>query len=200
MSDPENFSEVTGTILDFDLVPKANVYVEAYHVENSILPPYYLGRSALTDQNGKFTIVFPNDAYGVISPELLGLVKSPNIQLKVTDQYSILFETQVRNSVTSTNNDFEIKIPSNFIYSDHLNHVNWTELIEDLLVDMSGMPIEEIAGIIPGFLHSAVELKYALPSSWDFLDYRGVNVPEIPKTMKHNHIIPWYLDWREEEP
>ena len=196
MSPPPNYSDVIGTVFTNGSA-KENVYVEAYHdAAIPMIPLYYLGTSiAPTDENGKFTIIFPDNPYGVIKWPF----EFPNIVLKVVDQYSVLFTESVRYAVTPSRNKFEIKIPSNFIYSNKINHVNWDKLIMDVIVDMSGMPYDKIKDIIPGFVHSTVQSKYSLPASWDNLDYRGAIVPEIPKTMDHNHSIPWYLDWHEGE-
>jgi len=197
-------SLVFGTVLDHDSNHKERVYVEAYHVEYSLLLPttyWYLGRSEETDQSGEFRITFPDDAYGVIGPGLLGIFEYPNIYLKITDQYRKLHEVPVRLIVGEWNNYFDVEIPSDVVYSDQIDHVDWDELIKNFLEDISGLPRNEVAAIVPGFMQPIVNSKYTRKDVQTDLNYRGEMVTERPKKdpPPHSHSIPWYPTWSEEE-
>ena len=182
------------------------VFVEAYHVENYVLIPkvhslpplYYLGRSEETNQSGEFKITFPDDAYGIIgSGPIPGIFKYPNIHLKITDQYRILYEVQVRLIVTEFNNYFDVKIPSNFVYSNEITHVDYDQLIKEFLEEMSGLPKEEVASLLPGLMQPIINSRYTRANVQAALNYRGINVPETPKKQEHEHTIPWYGTWKE---
>lgn len=194
-------SEIHGTILDHKLEPKPNVFVEAYHV--AFTPPiilpfnYYLGM-AKTNQHGKFKITFPSNAYGVI-----GLLRAPNISLKINDSYRTLYNLPVRCVVIqNVNNDLgDIIIPEKFDYSDKISHVDWKDIIETYLTDITDITdIKEIAGIIPESMEFMELGKYSKEENIEKppIGYRGILVPQRPKVRAHSsHHIPWFDGWRD---
>lgn len=193
-------SIVYGTVLDYNLEPKPNVFVEAYHV--AFTPPillpfnYYLGM-AKTNRYGKFRIIFPSNAYGVI-----GRIRAPNISLKINDSHTTLYKRPTRFLVfQNVNNDFgDIIIPEKYKYSDKISHIDWKDVIETYLPDiMDGMDAQQIAGIIPEYIDFMESQKYFKKENVEGppIDYRGIMVPKRPKTKPHLHRIPWFEDWRE---
>jgi hypothetical protein len=196
-------SEVYGNIFDHQSNPKENIIVEAYHVAYT-LPPiilplrYYLGK-AMTNQNGKFRITFPTEAYGVIDR-----FRAPNIELRICDSNQTLFKHPIRLFVIQhVNNNFgDITIPANYVYSDEIEHVDLKEMIDTYLPDISDLDKDQVAAIIPEYVesyersskYSNEELVTRSPIS-----YRGMIVPKRPKTKKHTpHKIPWYETWKDQ--
>ena len=193
-------STVFGTVLDHKLEPMSDVFVEAYHV--AFTPPillpfnYYLGTTK-TNLHGKFRIKFPTCAYGVI-----GQLRAPNISLKINDSHTTLYKRPTRFFVfQNVNNDFgDIIIPEKFKYSDKISHIDWKDIIETYLPDiMDRMDEREIAGIIPEYIDFMDNQKYfkKYVVQGPPIDYRGIMVPKRPKTTPHQHRIPWFESWRE---
>jgi len=189
-------SLVTGTIKDHDSNPKEKVFVEAYHVGYTLtIPPipifYYLGRSEETDQSGEFRITFPTNAYGVISAILV-----PNIELRIVDQYHMLYKNPIRFLTTPTRNNFVVEIPSNFTYSDRIDHVDWKELVTDFIEDISEKSPEEIEAKLAAFLIPIDQMKYTTQAVQEKLGYRGDIIKvKTSKIEAHSDEIP--SDWGE---
>ncbi len=195
-------SEVYGNIFDHESNPKENVMVEAYHVAFT-LPPmilplrYYLGKS-ITNKNGKFRITFPSEAYGVIDK-----FRAPNIELRISDSYQKLFTLPIRYFVIQyLHNDFgDITIPANFVYSDEINHVDPMDVIKTYYPDISDLPLDQVAAIIPEYMEIFESMKYSNEDliKREPIDYKLMIVPKRPKTKKHTpHKIPWYEEWKDE--
>ena len=195
-------SEVHGNIFDHKSNPMGDVLVEAYHVAYT-LPPiilplrYYLGKS-ITNKQGKFRITFPTNAYGVIDK-----FRAPNIELRISDSYHTLFTHPIRLFVIQyVNNDFgDITIPENYVYSDEIDHVDFKELLETYLPDISDLDKDQVAGVIPEYVaHIERTSKYSNENrvKRSPIDYRLMIVPKRPKTKKHKpHKIPWFKDWED---
>lgn len=189
-------SEISGNVLDWNGDPVQNTYVEAYHVLTlgglePTFPFYYLGISEETNLDGEFKIRFPADASIKYSNSVL-----PNIFLRITDQSRIIHQTTVIDWVNDLSSTFEVNIPSKFVYSNEIDHVNWEQVLESL-VESSGKSIEDIMKTIPGFVQPILDSIYLTEIVQKKLKYRGINVPNIPKKQPHEHTIPWYSDWSE---
>ena len=189
-------SFVTGTIKDHDSNPKEKVFVEAYHVGYTLTLPripifYYLGRSKETDQSGEFRITFPTNAYGVISAILV-----PNIELRIVDQYHILYKNPIRFLTTPTRNDFVVEIPSNFTSSDRIDHVDWKKLVSSFIYDIKNSEISDadVLAKLAAFLIPIDQMKYTTQAVQEKLGYRGDIIKvKTPKIEAHSDEIP--SDW-----
>lgn len=182
-------SIVKGNILNYDQTVEKNIFVDAYHLAGipKIGPYYYLGGSKL-DPNGKFEISFPTEAYGV-----LGLLKRPNIELRINNSYRVLYIHPVRFVVIENyNNDFkDLEISQDFIYSDQISHTSWFEIIQNGIEDISHLSKQEIKAKLSEFMTPIETAIYVTEIEQKRLNYRGVNVPKRPKTESHSHTIPW---------
>ncbi len=189
-------SFVYGTIKDHDSNPKEKVFVEAYHVGYTLTIPripifYYLGRSEETDQSGEFRITFPTNAYGVISAILV-----PNIELRIVDQYHMLYKNPIRFLTTPTRNNFVVEIPSNFTYSDRIDHVDWKELVSSFIYDIKNSEIsdDDVLAKLAAFLIPIDQMKYTTQAVQEKLGYRGDIIKvKTPKIEAHSDEIP--SDW-----
>lgn len=219
-------SEIHGIVRDHNSNGVEDVFVEAYHCPNFAiippligsvhsLPPYcFLGKSKKTDENGKFNITFPSDAYGLFGNLL---VPWPNIELWIVDKYRKLYTNPLKIIVTPLRNNFVVEIPApKFTYSNQIDHVDWEELIVNF-IDGVNKPKdhpdhrtpEELKETLTALLIPIYDLKYTTQKEQQRLKYRGdiisymaqipVNDKSIdittPKKQSHSEEIP--SDWGE---
>ena len=181
---------VSGRIRDLENNPVEGFTVQAFDKE-PLHPDDRLGK-ARTDENGYFEIPFASSVFKSF------FERYPSIYLVVRDQDGIpLIRSDPRENTTGRV-DFEVKttelIPDPLapnIYSNSTSRLggSFESLLNGDSVDLSLDRAQTMSGIVMGAINSWVSFRDAEVAK--FSGYDGIQVPEIPRQKKHDHITRW---------
>ena len=185
---------ITGRVRDLNNFPVENLTIEAFDKDLlPIRPDRRLG-SAKSGADGSFEITF---SYESKDP----LKQFPKIYLVVRDKDGKPILSLVRSEPkdnTTGRVDFEIKttvLPpdpkSPNLYANSTNRLasNFSALLTSDTVDLSLGRSQDMWSIVFGAINSWAVNRDQTRAQ--FAGYDGLQVPEMPRQKKHDHIIRW---------
>ena len=185
---------ITGRVRDLDNIPVENLSIEAFDKDLlPIRPDRRLGE-ARSGADGSFEITF---SYESNDP----LKEFPKIYLIVRDKDGkpvlSLIRSEPKDNPTGRV-DFEIKTtallpdpksPNPYANSANRLASNFSALLNSDTVDLSLDRSQDMWSIVFGAINSWV--VNGDQTREEFAGYDGLQVPELPRQKKHDHIIRW---------
>lgn len=181
---------LTGRIRDLDNSLVQGFIVQAYDKDPVIAlhPDDPLGK-AYSDENGNFEISFASSAFKSL------FVEFPKIYITVRDRSGKPAITTDPKQNTTGRVDFEIKlnIQSADVGAPDIYSQNYERLAAGFgglrnSVDLSAPGAQAMFELVMGAINSWLSYRDEVVQK---AGYDGIQVPEIPKRVKHNHITRW---------